>query len=596
MPADIDSASTLREAALRQPGAVVRDMGIKFQCPACRREGFDGPQDNAILFNNGKWGCAWAKDTELGLTHWNAIGDALGAFRHCHGTPPSGDAAPDAWADPETLPSALESVPDFEPELLPAPLRAWVLDIAERTQCPIDFVAVGAIISAASVVGRRIGIYPKAYDDWLTVPNLWGVAVGPPGIMKTPALEASMRPLYRLVANAKAAHKEAMPKYESLKVETEIRRNMLKKDLELAIKSDGNTDGIRRALEAATVSPPPTEHRYLVNDATVEKLGELLNQNPNGLLLYRDELLGFLRMMEREGHQNDRAFYCEAWAGTTARYTYDRIGRGTIDINTPCLCILGGMTPGPLQTYLRAVFRGGVSDDGFFQRFQLAVYPNIVGRWKKVDRWPDTEAKARASRLFRGLAALDAETVSAHRASTDDIPALRFTSDAQVVFDEWQARLENRLRSPEEHPVLVSHLSKYRSLLPSLGLLFHLMDCADRGTGGPVQLEPAKLAVEWCTYLEAHARRIYQSVTDRVAVTAAVLAAKLKAGKLASPFRARDVYRAGWTGLMEKDDILSAVDLLERLHWLRSAAVQTSDGGRPTTQYTISPKVRPRPS
>ncbi len=69
----------------------------------------------------------------------------------------------------------------------------------------------------------------------------------------------------------------------------------------------------------------------VVNDATVEKLGELLNQNPNGLLLFRDELSGFLRLMDRPGHENDRGFYCEAWNGTGA-YTYDRFGRGTLRI------------------------------------------------------------------------------------------------------------------------------------------------------------------------------------------------------------------------------------------------------------------------
>jgi putative DNA primase/helicase len=33
-------------------------------------------------------------------------------------------------------------------------------------------------------------------------------------------------------------------------------------------------------------------------------------------LLYRDELIGFLRTLDREGHENDCAFYCEAWNGT----------------------------------------------------------------------------------------------------------------------------------------------------------------------------------------------------------------------------------------------------------------------------------------
>jgi len=41
----------------------------------------------------------------------------------------------------------------------------------------------------------------------------------------------------------------------------------------------------------------------------VEKLAELLNHHPNGLLLFRDELSGWLHTMDRPGHENDRAFY-----------------------------------------------------------------------------------------------------------------------------------------------------------------------------------------------------------------------------------------------------------------------------------------------
>src|SRR4029453_7681695 len=79
----------------------------------------------------------------------------------------------------------------------------------------------------------------------------------------------------------------------------------------------------------------PVQTRYIVNDPTVEKLGELLNENPNGLLLFRDELTGWLRMLDRDGHESDRSFYLEAWNGTNS-YTYDRIGRGTLPIKAAC--------------------------------------------------------------------------------------------------------------------------------------------------------------------------------------------------------------------------------------------------------------------
>ena len=42
----------------------------------------------------------------------------------------------------------------------------------------------------------------------------------------------------------------------------------------------------------------------MVNDSTVEKLGEILNQNPNGITHKRDEIYGFLQTLDREGHDS----------------------------------------------------------------------------------------------------------------------------------------------------------------------------------------------------------------------------------------------------------------------------------------------------
>jgi hypothetical protein len=49
----------------------------------------------------------------------------------------SGEAGA-AWEAPASLPDGLPPVATFDPEMLPGPLRAWVLDIAERMQVPLD--------------------------------------------------------------------------------------------------------------------------------------------------------------------------------------------------------------------------------------------------------------------------------------------------------------------------------------------------------------------------------------------------------------------------------------------------------------------------
>ena len=58
------------------------------------------------------------------------------------------------WPDPQPLPR-LPVVMDFDPLLLPESLIGWVGDIAERVQCPVDFVAVGAMVALSAVVGRQ---------------------------------------------------------------------------------------------------------------------------------------------------------------------------------------------------------------------------------------------------------------------------------------------------------------------------------------------------------------------------------------------------------------------------------------------------------
>ena len=82
--------------------------------------------------------------------------------------------------------------------------------------------------------------------------------------------------------------------------------------------------------------------------------------------------------------------------------------------------------------------------------------------------------------------------------------------------------------------MLLSHLAKYRSLMPSLAVILHLIDRVDAGVGGPVSGVAAERAATWCRYLERHARRLYATVTDRVRVAAALLASRIARGRLAS--------------------------------------------------------------
>lgn len=159
---------------------------------------------------------------------------------------------------------------------------------------------------------------------------------------------------------------------------------------------------------------PPARRRYIINDFTVEKLGELLRDNPNGLLAFRDELVGLLKSLDKKDREEARAFMLEAWGGTGS-FVYDRIGRGTVDIPAAIISVLGCVQPGPLGEYLREAIAGEAGADGLMQKFQLAVYPDVSPTWENVDRPPNRAARKLAHQVFEKMVGLQPEAVGAER-------------------------------------------------------------------------------------------------------------------------------------------------------------------------------------
>lgn len=505
-----------------------------------------------------------------------------------------GEGAQTEWEDPVPLPEGLPPVAAFDAEMLPAPLRAWVMDVAERMQIPPDFSAAGAVVVAGSLIGRKVGIYPKCHDDWLVVPNLWGAAVGRPAMLKSPALAEITKPLERLVTEARGAHEEAVAAHTQSVAIAQALQKAAKNDLEKAAKTGDHKkmEEIARRLGENETPEEPKQRRYKTQDPTTEKLCELLIDNPQGLLVYRDELSGWLRSLDKQGRESDRSLYLESWNGTGS-YEVDRIGRGSLYIPALCVSILGGIQPGPLSSYVWNATDGGEGNDGLLQRFQLLVWPDPPTTYRNVDRYPNTQDKNRAYEVFKALGALTPEQAGATARDEGEIPALRFTPEAQREFDAWRVKLEKRLRSGELSAPLEAHLAKYRSLLPSLALIFHLVEVVDGQESGAVDLEAFLRAEAWCEYLESHAHRLYSCTEDPAIEGARRLLEKIRAGEVKDGSTVRGVYRGRhWSGLTTPEEAEGAANVLESYGWLRVETLKT--GGRPTRRLRLHPDLKGR--
>ncbi len=518
--------------------------------------------------------------------------------------------------DPIPLRKTLSDVMPFTEDLLPPTLSRFVFDEADRMPAAPSFVGTSLVTALGSVIGASCGIKPKQKDDWLIVTNMWGGIVANPTQKKTPAIDSGMRILGCVINEANSDYENALKQYKKdvLLYDTEL--DSLKSELKSSVNPNAKkqakhtkeelVDLICKMEEEAPC--PPMLRRYKTNDSTVAKLGELEQANPNGILVLRDELIGLLSSLDKECNEEDRAFYLEGFNGTGS-YDTDRIGRGHIFIQNHCLSVFGGIQPDKLIAYLEQAY-SGLGNDGLLQRFQLLVYPDPI-EWQYRDRYPNHEAFKAVLEIFSRLSGSDFVEFGAY--PTDEYnkrPYFRFTLDAQEFYVNWTYQLNAQKIPNEENTIIQQHLGKYDRLLPALALIFHLVDCVSNHRQGQVGLESIKRAALWCEYLETHARRIYGLLLDGGMKSAIALSSKiLKIVKIANRptaktdetsedwlnngFVLRDIRRKQWQHLTDDTAIQKALVILEDNYWIVSKMqTSTEKGGRPTTRYFISQKLK----
>ncbi len=486
--------------------------------------------------------------------------------------------ASERWPRPKPIESPLPPVLPLDGGLLPDAIRDYVLDIADRQQSPPDFSAIAAICGLAAVAGNTVRVRPKQHDDWTIVPNLWGAIIGRPSAMKSPAMQAALAPVYGLQDGMRKAWEDETRETEIESALAQLDAGEAQKRARKALK-DGDRDEAKRLLSETArgdedEAPCP---RLIVNDATVEKLGELLNENPRGVLLVRDELPGFIARMEREEFQSERAFYLEAFNGDGS-FVYDRIGRGTIHIENATVSIIGGVQPARIAPLVRGAMTGE-SDDGLIQRLQLTVWPDDIGEWRWTDRAPDMRAREQYNAAFSDLHDF---------AKAQEEPAVfGFTPDAQDMFRQWMTELQTEARSGKLASTLESHLLKMPKTVSALALLFHLTD----GGRGAIEAESTGRALDFADYLRSHATRLYAAGGLQIEAGAKLIVERR--AQLPERFTARDVWKKSWAGISDRESAAAAIDLLVENNWCKQVPPDPSPaGGRPSVAYVWNPQLK----
>lgn len=242
--------------------------------------------------------------------------------------------------------------------------------------CCLDFVAATMFATAAGAIGasRCVRIKP----DFFQGPLLYLAMVGQPGSAKSPVLKNVCRGLHEAEQRYAESHRERLKQFES---EMVIYHQLLKQQ------------GKKNACGTTPVKPTrPTQERIIINDATVEAIGRILNDQPRGVHMIRDELTAWVTSANqyKGGKGSDRQFWLSNWAGTPV--SIDRVKQDIpLYVPHPHVSVFGGIQP-DLIADLRD---DNERSDGYMDRI-LFTFPD----GEQIPEWTWNEIAEDAAKLW----------------------------------------------------------------------------------------------------------------------------------------------------------------------------------------------------
>ena len=199
----------------------------------------------------------------------------------------------DMWGDPDwsILDDRRGELPEFPINTLSAPCQEWVERAAHGAGVTAAHVATPLIGIASSLIGtaRRV-MASRSFTQPMTC---WTATVGFSGTGKTPGIDATKRAL-AFVERARKEKIEDMRRSHEARVQTaKAVRDAWKKQIQdVAAESVVSLDKYRAAkaepiMPREAIDPGPfIAPRLHVSNATIERLAQLLEVQPQGALLF----------------------------------------------------------------------------------------------------------------------------------------------------------------------------------------------------------------------------------------------------------------------------------------------------------------------
>ena len=332
--------------------------------------------------------------------------------------------------------------PTFPIEIYPAEIQSYITESARTLNLSTDYMGCALLWACSLMIGNSLKLEIKR--GWYELGVLWIAIVGDAGVGKSPSLNQILFPLFQLNSNEIKRfqkHKEAYNEYEELD----------KKDKELAVEVE-----------------KPKRTQFIVDDVTIEALINLHSQNKNSVGVFKDELAGWFKDMNKYKEGSDKEQWLSSWSGRGI--SVDRITRQSDYIASPFMPVLGGIQP----TILESFFTDENRDSGFFDRM-LFSYPEI-----KVEKYNESEIKKELIDFYRDWVFSFFDGIKKSASIDDDGEVepiiVKFAVESKKEWIKIFNKITEQQNSNDTTEFLKSMLPKQKSYIPRFALLLNTIN------------------------------------------------------------------------------------------------------------------------
>jgi hypothetical protein len=398
---------------------------------------------------------------------------------------------------------------------------------------------------------------------------------GEPSAGKSPAFDAIVTIMKSIERDINEGEQKAIDQWEEQdKIHQAIQKKW-QKDMDTAINA-GNSPPAKPASSHS--EKRPNRSRIMVNDATVERLAEIVGGQEIGIMQFRDELAGWLEGMSRyTTGGTDRGFWLEAYGARP--YRVERMTR-EVSVDRLAIGVLGGIQPDRMNSLLLQV-----DDDGLLARL-MPIWPDPAPITDEAVKYDDSHLR----HILRSLYEFVSGIIFVGKREPIIIP---FHEKAFGRLTELRQRLRDM--ETQEEGLTKSFLGKLSGLTVRVTLVLTYINAVAEGTDFPIKLsendfEAARLFT--IDYVLPMARRSYEAASVSKAERAARKILRLAKTNGWKVFGARQIKRLGRTGMSDDRDIDAALSMLVAADWIKvQASKEKAGGGRPTVRYDVNPRL-----